>query len=80
MKSKNKVLQALFHKSWIEKIKNQTGATHVSHIQGAKKGDDKVNCIWIKKGDKELKYGGKKDFSLFTPEDYENAIKEFNKL
>lgn len=73
-------MQAMYHKNQIIKVKEQTGATHVSHIKNEIKDGEKINCLYIKNGEKELKYGGPKSFFEFSPEDYKEAIKEFNKL
>lgn len=73
-------MQTLFHKNWMKKIKEQTGANHVCHIANVHRDGKKINCVWIKNGDKELKYGGEKSFSEFSPSDYEAAIKEFNTI
>lgn len=73
-------LQTMFHQSWIGKIKEQTGATHVLHIKDEVRNGEKINCIYIKSKDKEIKYGGKKAFVNFTDKDYKTAINEYNKI
>jgi hypothetical protein len=78
-KETNTGYQSFFHKYWVKEIKKRTKATHVGHIEGFYDQDNKrkINCIHIKSKTFELKYGGAKDFSLFTDKDYEDAIESY---
>jgi hypothetical protein len=73
--------QSFYHKYWVKEIKKRTGATHVGHIEGFYDTEKKVkiNCVHIKSKTFELKYGGQKAFSLFTDQDYEQAISSYLK-
>jgi hypothetical protein len=70
------VILAMFHKNQVKKVKEKTGATHVIHIRNY---DGDKNCLQIKKGDKQIKFGSALDFNEWTETDYNNAINEFNK-
>lgn len=71
--------QLFYHKYWIKEIKKRTGAKHVTHIKDFYDQDNrrKINVIYIKSKDFEMKYGGEKDFSQFTDKDYEEAINSY---
>ena len=70
---------SLFHKSNVNKVKQQTGAFHVIHIKDfCDSNKDRLNCLLIKGKKGEAKYGGQKNFNSWTNQDYQNAIKSYN--
>ena len=77
-KEANWRIMAMFHQSNLNRVKKETGAFHATHMQEYRNSKgEKVNCIYIKGKEGEIKYGGVKDFSLWKTEDYTNAIKMY---
>lgn len=77
-KAANWQIIAMFHQSNLNRVKKETGAFHVIHIRDHKNSKaERVNCIYVKGKEGEIKYGGVKDFSLWDREDYTNAIKMY---
>lgn len=74
----NWLIQAMFHKNSLARVKRETGAHHVIHIEDFRNtAGEKINCILMKGKEGELKYGGAKPFYLWEPQDYTNAIKMY---
>lgn len=77
-KAANWQIMAMFHQSNLNRVKKETGAFHVIHMRDHQNSNgEKVNCIYIKGKEGEIKYGGVKDFSLWDNSDYTNAIKTY---
>lgn len=68
------MMSMLFHKSNLNRVKKATGAQHVIHIKNYQ---GKINCLLIRGKEGEVKYGGRRSFSDWTEQDYDNAIKSY---